>query len=208
MDYAVLFDSLNFFLRFWIIALIYRSLVFIFPEPIRAPIEHIGLKMRTLIQKSVLRVLGVTIYEESDYFLEHSKVDSFGHLLLVFIVAPIVTSFIIAPSLLAYSFSLWEEYPLVSLVLTLIGFSILCFAIPTVHDLSKISNASGKSILNWMIKASLWITFIEILDQAFVINEVISWSLLAIGVFFPGRSMNLELDHDFSDFMTSVVEVK
>ena len=209
MEYTVLYSFLNFYLEFWIIALVFRAIVFITPMPIRTPIEYVGLKARLWVQKTVLQGLNIEFYEEEEFVLEHSKMDSFGHLVLIFLLVPAFLALYIAPVIIIYGFELWPSYQMVSLLFTIIGFSLLSFTIPTVQDLAKIGNASGKSTSFWFLKGLIWITLIEVLAQAELLHDNFLWILLAIGLLYPGRSMDLELiNPDFGDIMTTVSEVK
>jgi hypothetical protein len=200
---------MNFYLEFWVIALIFRAFVFIIPVPVRTPIEYAGLKTRFWIQKMVLQGLNVEIYEEEEFVIDHTKMDSFGHLLLIYLLAPAFIALYLGPVIIVYGLKLWPTYQMVGLLFTIIGFSLLSFTIPTSQDLSKISNASGKSISFWMVKGVIWVTFIEILAQAEILHVNFLWFLLALGILYPGRSMDLELiNPDFGDLMTTVSEVK
>ncbi|MHA1912696.1 MAG: hypothetical protein ACTSYA_13495 [Candidatus Kariarchaeaceae archaeon] len=209
MDYTVLYSFLNFYLEFWIIALVFRAIVFITPMPIRTPIEYVGLKARLWVQKTVLQGLNIEFYEEEEFVIEHSKMDSFGHLVLIYLLVPAFLALYIGPILIVYGFTLWSTYQMVSLLFTIIGFSLLSFTIPTAQDLAKIGNASGKSTSIWFLKGLIWATFIEVLAQAELLHDNFLWLLLAIGILYPGRSMDLELiNPDFGDLMTTVSEVK
>jgi len=209
LEYTVLYSFLNFYLEFWLIALIFRAIVFITPVPIRTPIEFAGLKARVWIQKTVLQGLNIEFYEEEEFIIEHSKMDSFGHLLLIYLLVPAFLALYIGPVVMVYGFTLWSTYQLVGLIFTILGFSLLSFTIPTAHDLSKIGNASGKSTTFWLLKGVIWATFVEMIAQAELLHENFLWLLLAIGILYPGRSMDLELiNPDFGDLMTTVSEVK
>jgi hypothetical protein len=209
MEYTVFYSLLNLYLEFWVIALVFRAIVFIIPAPIRTPIEFTGLKVRYWVQKKVLQALNVPFYEEEELIIEHSKMDSFGHLVLIYLLAPAFVALYVGPVIIVYGYDLWTTYQLVGLLLTIIGFSLLSFTIPTAQDLSRIGEASGKSVSFWILKGVLWATFVEILALAEFFHENFLWLLLAIGILYPGRSMDLELiNPDFGELMTTVSEVK
>ena len=128
---------------------------------------------------------------------------------MIYLLAPAFVALYIGPVIIVYGFELWSTYQLVSLLFTIIGFSLLSFTIPTVHDLSKIGEASGKSVSFWILKGVLWVTFIELLALAELFHVNFLWILLTIGILYPGRSMDLDLiNPDFGELMTTVSEAK
>jgi hypothetical protein len=174
-DLLVLYKAIELFLLFWLLALLFKWVIyFIFGSKGAKIIGFIGYAVNFAIKKFLLeKIFKIEVYESNPFSLtfKHQVSKRWDILFTSLLFIPMTLGLILGTFVGTIGLLLNEELIFLSIVLYIIGFLISVNSVPTFQDVKELKECSIRSIIIWFIiatflcasLAAILIPFIQIL---------------------------------------------
>ncbi|MBY9002032.1 MAG: hypothetical protein KGD64_14025 [Candidatus Heimdallarchaeota archaeon] len=181
-------NIIEFYLKFWLISLFLRWLMSFFPGKISEIVRFIGNMFRFPVKKLFYWIYGVhvleTDYEKSVFITE--EVRDFDCRITSNIAAPLlVLTYLGAIILYWANYLYYGEYLWISIILYVLGFTIVLMSAPDLNETEELLQVSVVSIFKWVGKIALLSIPAYLLIHFFVGNESLAQAVFVLTMFIP-----------------------
>ncbi len=181
-------DIIEFYLKFWLISLALRWVLSFLPWKIFEILRFIGNLIRYPVKRFFYWIYGVTV-EETDFeksvFLTE-EVSDFDCRLTSNVIGPLLILTYIGSFILYWADQLYgTSYLWLSIVLYVLGFSIILMSAPDFKESEELLRVNVKSIFKWFGKLVLLAVPVYLLLHFLVGIETLAQGMFVLALFVP-----------------------
>jgi len=181
-------DIIEFYLKFWLFSLFLRWLMSFFPGKVSEIVRFIGNIFRFPVKKLFYWIYGVKVletdYEKSIFITE--EVRDFDCRITSNVAAPLLILTYLGAIILYWANYLYGgEYLWLSIVLYVLGFSIVLMSAPDLNESEELLHVSVVSIFKWFGKLTLLAVPSYLLIHFFVGIETLAQAVFIFAMLIP-----------------------